>query len=1179
MVAVQYRWSLCYNETFQNPNITLFWLSTMKNSHDEQTADGAAEHDAPDTVSSISAASQNKSKIVLESFFYELTGQIDNFKTLVNLNLKVFTVIGQPVTSLDGIEQLKHLTELWVCECPLTDASAVIGCAELKKLYLYSNRLTSAPKTTGLRKLCKLSLACNAIKELELCFAESLKDLNLADNAVSDIQNLAMCRQVEILNLSGNNLSTFGSLEPLQKLPKLRTLNLCDPMYRKCPVTSLANYRSYTIHTVSQLNFLDGHTVEFEERENVKRFMGKNFRFYKVLSSNYTVACYAEHDKQLESSYNELDCLQSAMVNTMVNLSKSAENSKIEKECRKKQRKYEVVQFRWERKHWSWLPRLRAFLDIKRSFLELEMLHFGNINFVHHTEEGSSSVKHRITTILQNFICPYTKKNAKLSAVDVSKVIQIINIQHHNFDHFKGVKDVMGIGISESQSFIISQPGKVCSARHWQLGFIQDYVELEKPNMKCLVTNSFAIADQEWLSQNAVRQQPYADGDLEPVRVLVLGYVISDELMGSFTRQATAEMHLKTKEEPSEHCHHCAVYSSSISVNVVPVFIVEYCYVFKDNSDPGIDDEYSIQDEEACPFKPALASSKFNTITWLNLTSLNLSKTMLSSFGSLASFEGIEDLDISYNQISCLQEVSKIFPKLSQLRASHNQIKAVNFGKEMNTLTNLDLAYNKIKKFNLSVQWLKKYCKSLEKLSLAYNPITDVHSLSHIRYLAIQNIRKLTTLDGDWLHDIKGEPIVYTFAAKDFKYSSTVTSIEQEKIQSRPKLRNCGEFCVDQKDGGSSTPSHFACNELGELICLHFDEWKEFERLEVSVKTTSVKWLTIRNNLLAGFNFVKDFPALDELDLSHNMIHQISVTALSTTRHLVSLNLAWNYLKDLDSFSNVPLQCLRVLNISYNFVKKLDGLKNLIHLEEMYAAGNEIKKCEPLQIIQEWTQLRIIDLSGNPFEDAATCRKLLIYHGPHLEYVNGVAVTREEVEDANDALSCTLNKQYLSKLYKPSQIKSLSELTMKKCGIRRVNLREIDLQNLTSVNLENNALTSIGALGHLKKLKRLCLSKNKITHFGDAKRSFDHLEMLHLDFNYIADLQPLELERFPRLTALFLQDNCLTTVEGVKELRRLQYLVLDRNKISTIKPNDLSIESLKELYLEFNLVKDTAFLK
>jgi hypothetical protein len=95
---------------------------------------------------------------------------------------------------------------------------------------------------------------------------------------------------------------------------------------------------------------------------------------------------------------------------------------------------------------------------------------------------------------------------------------------------------------------------------------------------------------------------------------------------------------------------------------------------------------------------------------------------------------------------------------------------------------------------------------------------------------------------------------------------------------------------------------------------------------------------------------------------------------------------------------------------------------------------------------------------------------------------------------------------------------------------------------------------------------------------GDGR--FPSLEVLMLSENCLTNLTPLELDRLPRLRALFLDDNDIGTTAGLANLIALEVLVLDRNRVKVIEPGSLaSCPRLTEVHLAANRLSDTARLK
>ncbi|XP_034086214.1 acidic leucine-rich nuclear phosphoprotein 32 family member D-like isoform X2 [Gymnodraco acuticeps] len=88
---------------------------------------------------------------------------------------------------------------------------------------------------------------------------DKLKKLELSDNRISGGLELLSERLVNLthLNLSGNKFKDIGTLEPLKKLPQLKSLDLFN-----CEVTNLADYRDSIFKLLPQLTYLDGYDID-----------------------------------------------------------------------------------------------------------------------------------------------------------------------------------------------------------------------------------------------------------------------------------------------------------------------------------------------------------------------------------------------------------------------------------------------------------------------------------------------------------------------------------------------------------------------------------------------------------------------------------------------------------------------------------------------------------------------------------------------------------------------------------------------------------------------------------------------------------------------------------------------------------------------------------------------------
>lgn len=102
----------------------------------------------------------------------------------------------------------------------------------------------------------------NLLSVFNLPKLNKLRKLELSDNRISGgLEVLAeKTPNLTHLNLSGNKIKDINTLEPLKKLPHLRSLDLFN-----CEVTMLINYRESVFGLLPQLTYLDGFDASDKE--------------------------------------------------------------------------------------------------------------------------------------------------------------------------------------------------------------------------------------------------------------------------------------------------------------------------------------------------------------------------------------------------------------------------------------------------------------------------------------------------------------------------------------------------------------------------------------------------------------------------------------------------------------------------------------------------------------------------------------------------------------------------------------------------------------------------------------------------------------------------------------------------------------------------------------------------
>jgi Leucine-rich repeat (LRR) protein len=201
-------------------------------------------------------------------------------------NLTTLILMGQDISKIEGLSTCSVLKELWICECKIKMIEGLTACKKLIVLHLYSNCISQITNISNLTDLEVLGLAQNRITNIEGVGALlKLHNLNLADNRIEQIgHSLDVNINLEVLNLSGNNICSFRELTHLIRLPKLKHLGLKDPLYAPNPVCYLCNYSTHVLFHLPFLERLDSYDVsnktlrEMAEATVVKKKMYYNMR-------------------------------------------------------------------------------------------------------------------------------------------------------------------------------------------------------------------------------------------------------------------------------------------------------------------------------------------------------------------------------------------------------------------------------------------------------------------------------------------------------------------------------------------------------------------------------------------------------------------------------------------------------------------------------------------------------------------------------------------------------------------------------------------------------------------------------------------------------------------------------------------------------------------------------------
>ncbi|KAL0271049.1 UNVERIFIED_CONTAM: hypothetical protein PYX00_008281 [Menopon gallinae] len=118
------------------------------------------------------------------------------------------------------------------------------------------------------------------------------------------------------------------------------------------------------------------------------------------------------------------------------------------------------------------------------------------------------------------------------------------------------------------------------------------------------------------------------------------------------------------------------------------------------------------------------------------------------------------------------------------------------------------------------------------------------------------------------------------------------------------------------------------------------------------------------NNIKVLDTSIAFAPWLQVLDLSHNKL--VNVQAIECLPNLKYINLSFNCLSSVPSFSKSARKKLLVLVIKNNYIEDLSGLAGLGHLTELDVSWNWVSNHECLHPLLTMSALQNLSLKGNP---------------------------------------------------------------------------------------------------------------------------------------------------------------------------------------------------------------------
>ncbi|XP_015205713.2 leucine-rich repeat-containing protein 9 isoform X1 [Lepisosteus oculatus] len=672
---------------------------------------------------------------------------------------------------------------------------------------------------------------------------------------------------------------------------------------------------------------------------------------------------------------------------------------------------------------------------------------------------------------------------------------------------------------------------------------------------------------------------------------------------------------------------------------VLPEYLIDFEYVtqplfpelrtpYSPEDRPGLESAVSAHhihlDEEALSMEPVLKpkpkmisldEKTMLTVARANvlsqITVLNLHGNSLNKLKDVSRLTALRKLTISFNEFTHLDDISHL-PNLEYVDASHNRIVALEGLRGVSKLKHLDLSWNQLTRAREEAAVLRKHAPMLLRLDIQHNPW---HRPESVRMTILGRLKTLTQLDGRLVTE--EEAVVSVQMAAGCRINQAALLAHSRTDSARPRrlsLLSAAQLSTQLSPSPWDPSGELEPGWTSRITALNLDGQK-LTRLANLDKLVNLQWASFSDNDISKIEGLDSCLHLEELCLDGNCIS--SLDGISKLTRLTRLSLNGNQLLTLDEAVLEKLPHLHFLSVESNKIGSLQGLHQARALIELYAGNNNIGTGWDIYHLKGLTNLFILDLYGNPLiSKQENYRIFVIFHLPSLKALDGIAVEVSESEHAKDVFGGRLTADMVAEKLGHSNYTEISELCLPSLAIRTVDLAPADLfQNLWSVNLEHNNLTSFSGLVFLPNLKVLCLNHNRIesilpkqklqTHLNNRQMLYQKvtssgygqqgtskvcrdqatsnslnplmgsLEVLHLSHNGISSLAHLQLSRLTNLKALFLQGNEICQIEGLEGLCCLRELVLDRNRIRSVgEASFASQAALVELHLEENRIRE-----
>ena len=545
---------------------------------------------------------------------------------------------------------------------------------------------------------------------------------------------------------------------------------------------------------------------------------------------------------------------------------------------------------------------------------------------------------------------------------------------------------------------------------------------------------------------------------------------------------------------------------------------------------------------------PEDSSKSFDDLTPLKdlkkLKLLRLSHNAIKDLTPLKDLTGLEKLYISHNQIEDVSIINNL-KDLKSLDISVNKVNNISVLKDLTNVENLDIRNNEISDISVT----KNY-KKLNWLMANNNKIKDISPLQNNKELNYLN------LENNQIEDVS--PIADLSKLETLNLNNNkITKIDASKLTNLTKL-------------------YIAQNGL--------------ESIDSISKLTKLNDVNLSENKLTSIEALKDLTELVMLDLSKNQIKDIA--SLKNLAKLYNLDVHSNPIKDISVAKD--LKQLGDINVSETQITDLTPLKaeSIYSLEadklsttvsDVKLNGNIVEFDNPFKLIDKvFTKFKEIK-SDNPKVKAEVTKdnkiKLTLEDGMTLKDIEGLKLEylfdSKSYSDPVYSYNIELINLKDSEAEKPEYV-DIEDAKLLKVLNKNLDVNRKDDQRITRQEMESLKEVSIFLD---KKTNKPIFTEESEDTYSILGKAQDLSNTKDFKFSVTRGMKSLKgIEYATNLEKLKVNENEISDISPLKDLKNLKYLELQRNRIVDVSPL-ANLKNLEFLKLYNNIIENVEPLK